>query len=223
MKRKIVLLIAIILSLSLLFTACATKNSDAATVIGEDKAKEAGLAFINLAFEANATDATVELVENPDRTHADGSTERYMFEEAGREYIVKVAPEKGSNDYYYAYVDAVSGVAYRAEQAMSGIDLTEEQQKQAEALGTVDTFDPNALLSAQQDGQAVVSDLMKNRLEKLIPTLRVFPDMIETDSVDFPKVRLEYFVLMENGTIYNLSLCWPTMELVSVQRFNVQS
>lgn len=102
---------------------------------------------------------------------------------------------------------------------MSGIDLTEEQQKQAEALGTVDTFDPNALLPAQQDGQAVVSDLMKNRLEKLVPTLRVFPDMIETDSVDFPKVRLEYYVLMENGTIYNLSLCWPTMELVSVYRF----
>lgn len=219
MKRKIVLLIAIILSLSLLFTACATKNSDVVTVIGEDKAKEAGLAFINLAFEANATDATVELVENPARTHTDGSTARYMFEEPGREYIVKVAPEKGSNDYYYAYVDAVSGVAYRAEQAMSGIDLTEEQQKQAEALGTVDTFDPNALLPAQQDGQAVVSDLMKNRLEKLVPTLRVFPDMIETDSVDFPKAQLEYFVLMENGTIYNLSLCWPTMELVSVYRY----
>ena len=219
MKRKIVLLIAIILSLSLLFTACATKNSDVVTVIGEDKAKEVGLAFINLAFEANATDATVELVENPDRTHADGSTARYMFEEPGREYTIKVAPEKDSNDYYYAYVDAVSGVAYRAEQAMSGIDLTEEQQKQAEALGTVDTFDPNALLPAQQDGQAVVSDLMKNRLEKLVPTLRVFPDMIETDSVDFPKVRLEYYVLMENGTIYNLSLCWPTMELVSVYRF----
>ena len=220
MKKTSVITIICIL---LLFTACATKNSDVGTVIGEDKAKEAGLAFINLAFEANATDATVELVENPARTHMDGSTARYMFEEPGREYIVKVAPEKGSNDYYYAYVDAVSGVAYRAEQAMSGIDLTEEQQKQAEALGTVDTFDPNALLPAQQDGQAVVSDLMKNRLEKLVPTLRVFPDMIETDSVDFPKAQLEYFVLMQNGAIYNLSLCWPTMELISVQRFNVQS
>ena len=217
MKKTSVITIFCIL---LLFTACATKNSEVVTVIGEDKAKEAGLAFINLAFEANATDATMELVENADRIHAGGSTARYMFEEPGREYIVKVAPEKGSNDYYYAYVDAVSGIAYRAEQAMSGIDLTKEQQKQAEALGTVDTFDPNALLPAQQDGKAVVSDLMKNRLEKLVPTLRVFPDMIETDSVDFPKARLEYFVLMENGTIYNLSLCWPTMELVSVQRFN---
>ena len=154
------------------------------------------------------------------RRHADGSTARYIFEEPGRVYKVSVAPEKGSSKYYYAFVDAVTGVVYRAEQAMSGIDLTKEQQKQAEALGTVDTFDPNALMPAQQDGQAVVSDLMKNRLEKLVPTLRVFPDMIETDSVDFPKAQLEYFVLMENGTIYNLSLCWPSMELVSVQRFN---
>lgn len=219
MKRRIVLLFAIVLSFSLGMTACATKNSDVVTVIGEDKAKEAGFAFINLAFKASATDATVELVENQDRIHADGSTARYMFEEPGREYIVKVAPEKGSSKYYYAYVDAVSGVVFHAEQAMSGIDLTEEQQKQAEALGTVDTFDPNTLLPAQQDGKAIVFDLMKTRLEKLVPTLRVFPDMIETDSVDFPKALLEYFVLMENGTIYNLSLCWPTMELVSVQRF----
>ena len=220
MKRKILLLTAITLSFSLLLTACATKNSDVVTVIGEDKAKEAGLALINIAFEANATDATVELVENPDRTHADGSTARYMFEDPGREYIVKVAPEKGSNDYYFAFVDALTGVAFQAERAMSGIDLTEEQQKQAEALGTLDTYDPNSLIPAQQDGQAVVNDLMKTRLEKLVPTLRVFPDMIETDSVDFPKIRLEYFVLMENGTIYNLTLCWPTMELVSVYRYS---
>ena len=94
--------------------------------------------------------------------------------------------------------------------------MTAEQQKQAEALGTLDAYDPNSLIPAQQDGEAVVNDLMKNRLEKLVPTLRVFPDMIETDSVDFPKIRLEYFVLMENGTIYNLTLSWPTMELVSV-------
>lgn len=40
--------------------------------------------------------------------------------------------------------------------------------------------------------------------------------MIETDSVDFPKVLIEYFVLMENGKVYNLALCWPTMELVMV-------
>jgi hypothetical protein len=219
MKRKIVLLFAIILSLSLIFSACATKNSDVVTVVGEDKAKEVGLAFINLAFDTSATDATVELVENPERTHEDGSTARYMFEEPGREYIVKVAPEKGSSKYYYAFVDAVTGIAYRAEQAMSGIDLTEEQQKQAEALGTLDEYDPNSLVPAQQDGELIVNDLMKNRFEKLVPTLRVFPDMIETDSVDFPKVQFEYFVLMENGTIYNLTLCWPTMELVSVYRY----
>ena len=88
--------------------------------------------------------------------------------------------------------------------------------EQADALGTLETFDPNSLLSAQQDAMGIVAEQMENRLEKDVPILRVYPDMIETDSVDFPKVQLEYFVLMEDGKIYNLTLCWPVMELVKV-------
>lgn len=220
MKRKIFLLLAMILSLSLQLAACATKNSDVVTVISEDKAKEAGLALINLAFDVNVTDAEAEYQENPDVTHEGGSKERYIFEEPGRVYLVKVAPEKGGDAYYYASVDAVTGVAYRADKYFYGASLTSEQQKQADALGTLDEFRPDSLLTVQQDATRIVEKLMKDRLEPDVPTLRIFSDMIETDSVDFPRVQLEYFVLMENGTIYNLTLCWPTMELVSVYRYS---
>lgn len=113
-------------------------------------------------------------------------------------------------------MDAVTGFAYRAERLLSGIVLTEEQQKQAETLGTLEEFQPDTLLSAQEDARIIVADLMENRLEKSVPILRMYPDMIESDSVDFPKVMLEYFVIMEDGKVYNLTLCWPTMELVKV-------
>ena len=219
MKRKIFLLLAMILSLSLLLTACATKNSDVVTVISEDKAKEAGLALINLAFDVNVTDAEAEYQENSDVIHEGGSKERYIFEEPGRVYLVKVAPEKGGDAYYYASVDAVTGAAYRAEKYFYGATLTAEQQKQADALGPLEEFHPHSLLTAQQEATGIVDKLMKDRLEPDVPTFRVFPDMIETDSVDFPRVQLEYFVLMENGTFYNLTLCWPTMELTRVYRY----
>lgn len=219
MKRKIVILVAMILSFSVLLTACAQKDNTIVNVIGEDQAKETGLALINLAFDVNVTDAEAEYQENPDVTHADGNKERYIFEEPGRVYLVMVAPEKGGDAYYYASVDAVTGVAYRAEKYFYGATLTAEQQKQADALGPLYEFRPDSLLPAQQEATGIVEKLMKDRLEPDVPTHRTFPDMIETDSVDFPRVRLEYFVLMENGTIYNLTISWPTMELVSVYRY----
>ena len=184
--------------------------------ISEEEAKQAGLALINLAFDANETDALVEYQARVSATNEGGAGEQAFTAEPDRVYVVKAAPGKGETDYYYAEVDAVTGFAFRAERFMSGIVLTDEQQKQADALGTLEEFDPNSLLSAQQDAMGIVVERMENSLEKDVPILRVYPDMIETDSVDFPKVQLEYFVLMENGKIYNVTLCWPAMELMKV-------
>ena len=184
--------------------------------IPEEQAKQAGLALINLAFNAKETDAVVEYQARVSIPNEGGAGEQAFTTEPDRVYVVKTVPAKGETDFYYAEVDAVTGFAFRAERYMSGIVLTEEQQQQADALGTLETFDPNSLLSAQQDAMGIVAEQMENRLEKDVPILRVYPDMIETDSVDFPKVQLEYFVLMEDGKIYNLTLCWPVMELVKV-------
>lgn len=218
MKRKIFLLTAILLllSLSLLLTACGQKEKGIVLAIGEEKGKAAGLALINLAFDVNETEASVEYQARPAATSQDGTTGETVTLEPDRVYVVKAAPENGETEYYYAEVDAVTGFAFRAERLLSGIVLTEEQQKQAETLGTLEEFQPDTLLSAQEDARIIVADLMENRLEKSVPILRMYPDMIESDSVDFPKVMLEYFVIMEDGKVYNLTLCWPTMELVKV-------
>lgn len=216
MKRKILLLTATILSLSLLLSACGKKNPGIVLAVGEEKGKEAGLALINQAFGVNETNATVEYQARAAATFRDGTTGEMVTLEPDRVYVVKTAPEKGENDYYYAEVDAATGIAFRAERNVTGIVLTVEQQKQADALGTLDDFHPDDFLATQEEALTNINDLIRKRLEPNLPLMRVYPDMIETDSVDFPKVLIEYFVLMENGKVYNLALCWPTMELVKV-------
>lgn len=216
MKRKLSLLLVSLLALSLALSACGQKEKGIVLAIGEEKGKAAGLALINLAFDVNETEASVEYQARPAATSQNGTTGETVTLEPDRVYVVKAAPENGETEYYYAEVDAVTGFAFRAERLLSGIVLTEEQQKQAETLGTLEEFQPDTLLSAQQDALTIVADLMENRLEKDVPILRMYPDMIESDSVDFPKVMLEYFVIMEDGKVYNLTLCWPTMELVKV-------
>lgn len=203
-------LLVIIISITLLLSACSPR------IIDEAKAKEAGLALINRAFNANEAEASVEYQARPATFYQDGTTGETVTLEPDRVYVVKTALEKGESDYYYAEVDAVTGVAFRAERYLSGIVLTEEQQKQADALGTLDDFNPDDFILTQQDAVSNIMDIIKERLEPEIPLLRMYPDIIESDSVDFPKVLLEYLVIMEGGKVYDLTLCWPTMELVKV-------
>lgn len=214
MKRKLFLLIAIILFP--LLTACGQKDKGFDLAIGEEKGKAAGLALINQAFDANETEASVEYQARPATFYQDGTTGERVTLEPDRVYVVKAAPEVGETEYYYAEVDAVTGVAFRAERFLSGIVLSEEQQKQAEALGTIELGDLEDFLPVQQDAQTIVADLIEKRFEKDVPVLRMYPDMIEADSEDFLKVLLDYFVIMQDGKDYSLTLCWPTMELVKV-------
>jgi len=213
MKKRI---LVIFVCIALLLTACGQKDNGDALAIGEEAGEAAGLALINRAFDANATEAVVEYEARTVATFKDGITGETVTLEPDRVYVVKVIPAEGESDYYYAEVDAVTGIAFRAERYLSGIVLTEEQQKQADALGTLDDFNPDDFVLTQQDALTNIVDIIEKCLEPEIPLLRVYPDMIESDSVDFPKVLLEYFVLMQNGKIYNIALCWPTMELVQV-------
>lgn len=216
MKRKRFLLSAILLFFSLSLSACGQKNNGVEPAIGDEAGKAAGLALINQAFDVDETEASVEYQARPETFYQDGTTGETVTLEPDRVYVVKTAVEKGESDYYYAEVDAVTGVAFRAERYLSGIVLTEEQQKQADALGTLDDFNPDDFVLTQQDAVSNIMDIIKERLEPEIPLLRVYPDIIESDSVDFPKVLLEYLVIMEGGKVYDLTLCWPTMELVKV-------
>lgn len=210
MKRKLIFCIAMMVSFSLLLAACGQK------LISEDQAKEAGLAMINRVFDVNETEAAVTLEEQPGLSYINGVHAHLGGEDPIKYYTVKVGLLDDGNFLYYAEVNAQTGVAYRVDRNTASISLSEEQRKQADVLGNLDDFHPDSFLNIQNDAMSIVQGLIQTRLEKDVPIFRMYPDMIESDSVDFPKVWLEYIVVMENDTIYTITLCWPSMDIIGV-------
>ncbi|NLI54481.1 MAG: hypothetical protein GX417_09190, partial [Clostridiales bacterium] len=128
MKQKLVLLTAIILTVSLALTAC--KQGD----VGEAKAKEIALDNINRMFQTNQTEATVTREQMgclPDQVGAMATmgnaedTSRWL-------YIVDVPSRDVPN--YQAYVVETTGEVIFLSQAESNITLTNEQKEQAKQL-----------------------------------------------------------------------------------------
>jgi len=212
-KRALIAVVCAMLFLS----ACTPR------LIGEEKAKEAGLALINLAFDLQETEAKAALEERPGLSYINGIQAHLGDEKPIPYYTVKVGLQEDGNPLYYAEVNAATGVAYRAEKCLSTIVLTEEQQKQADALGTLEDFFTEDFSEVQQSSVRTVDGWVHDRLERDVPFLRTVPNIIESDSVSFPLVWMEYYVICVNGTIYNVTLCWPTMEVVGVYLLNRDS
>ncbi|MPM91305.1 hypothetical protein SDC9_138433 [bioreactor metagenome] len=207
MKKRI---IVIVLCVAVMLSGCSPR------LISEARAKEAGLAMINRVFDVNETEAAVTLEEQPGLSDINGVHAHLGGEDPIKYYTVKVGLLDDGNFLYYAEVNAQTGVAYRVDRNTASISLSEEQRKQADVLGNLDDFHPDSFLNIQNDAMSIVQGLIQTRLEKDVPIFRMYPDMIESDSVDFPKVWLEYIVVMENDTIYTITLCWPSMDIIGV-------
>lgn len=211
-KRIFVLFICI----ALLLSSCSP------ALVGEAKAKEIGLAVIQQAFEVDLTDAvvTVEYRERPGETYQQGESIQYGMEEPIRFYEIKVNPDEIGNADYYAEVNAVNGLAYRADKSIALIPRTEEQLAEAAALKPgddlpVENYEVDETGSLQQ-----AEDWVRAHFEPDTPVLRTVPNSSMTDSVDFPLFTVSCFVVFVDGTIYSVDVCWPTMDVTSVYLCN---
>lgn len=189
-------------------------------LIGEEEAKQAALRLINTAFDARATDTEVKYAEHVGESYKKGTVVQYGTEEPKRLYIVTSGVEEDGNYRYYAEVNAVTGVAYRADRNPTTIVLTEEQKKQAAALGTFDDFSSADFSEEQQNSLQLAEQWVRDRLEPDVPFLRTVSNNVQTDNIDFPLVRMDDYVILENGTIYNVTFCWPSMDVIEVSVLN---
>ena len=213
MKKR---LLVIFIGVAVLLSACSPR------LVGEAKAKEAGLAMINQAYGVDLTDAvvSVEYQERAGVTYEDGERIQYGTEEPMRVYVIIINPDDIGNPEYYAEVNAVTGVAYRADKDESLLSLTPEQQAQADAIGDGDDLPVEDFDVDDANALKIGEDWVRAHFEPDIPVLRTVPNSTMTDSVDFPLFFVDGSVIFIDGTIYNVEVCWPAMEITSVYLCN---
>ena len=212
MKKRALLILTCIVLASL--SACSPH------LIREAKAKEAGLAFINKVFNANATEATVDYAEYVVDTRAqDQSAGHNSDAPVMRCYYVTVKDEPTDEVLYYAVVDAISGFAYHAEQsAETLLPLTDEQIKQAEELmklpfGERDMMNRLYELKLPQ----TINDWVSARFEKQSKIRTVeYGKMIE-GLIDSNIVSIDCRVTYENGAVYVIGIILPTKQIFQIE------
>ena len=212
MKQKAHVL-AILLIL-LMLSGCSPR------LVGEAKAKEAGLAFINKVFDVNETEATVTLENRPGLSYVNGIEAHLGDEKPVYFYTIQVNLLADGNYSYYAEVNAVTGVAYRANKNPDTIVLTQEQQKQAKALGSFDDMQNTDTSAYQQEATNASEDWVRQNFERNKPILSVIPNNTLTDNYSFPKMFIDNYVVFIEGTIYNVEWCWPSMDVTGFYMLN---
>ncbi len=189
-------------------------------LVGEAKAKEAGLAFINKVFDVNETEATVTLENRPGLSYVNGIEAHLGDEKPVYFYTIQVNLLADGNYSYYAEVNAVTGVAYRANKNPDTIVLTQEQQKQAKALGSFDDMQNTDTSAYQQEATNASEDWVRQNFERNKPILSVIPNNTLTDNYSFPKMFIDNYVVFIEGTIYNVEWCWPSMDVTGFYMLN---
>lgn len=213
MKKRVIATLIYINCLVLVLSGCAPR------LVGEAKAKEAGLALIQQAYEVDLSDAvvTVEYREIEGVTFEYGQTIRYGTEEPLRFYNIRVNPDdENENADYFATVNALTGVAYRADKSSSLIPRTEQQQAQAAAVGQGDDL-PVEDFEVDDAGAIKLGEgWVRERFESNTPILCNVANSTMTNNVDFPLFFVDFSVVFINGAIYDIEVCWPAMEVIGV-------
>jgi len=206
----------VMICLVLLLFGCSTR------LVGEAKAKEAGLAMIQQAYGADLADAvvTAEYHQGGGVTYEDGEEIHYGTEEPMRFYNIRVNPGEGGSSDYFAVVNAVTGIAYRADKSRSFIPRSAEQLAQAAAIGDGDELPVEDFEVDEAGALQIGEDWVRAHFEPDIPVLRTVPNSTMTDSEDFPLFFVSGFVIFIDGTIYSVEVCWPAMEVIGVYLCN---
>lgn len=209
-KRILIIFLCFIVMLS----ACSPR------LVGEAKAKEAGLAFINKVFDVNETEAVVDYGEySADAQSQDQSAKQNRDVPVMRYYHVTVMKEHTDNVLYDAQVDAISGFVYSAQRfAEAPSPLTDEQIKQAEELvklpyGHREVMNRLYELKLPQ----TINDWMSARFEKQSKIKTVEYGKMKQGLIDENIVSMDCHVMFENGAVYVIGIILPTKQIFQIE------
>lgn len=220
MKRKIAIVLAIALMTTMLFTGCGQRMDENEENIGY------GLDDINQIFHVNETEATLQTVyqdayyyENGIRkpvmaTSGDGSIVQDEF------YLVTVG-ETESNPRYQALFRCDWTSLYYVWQSEQNVVMTAEQTEKANAL-----FAEEKIWGEKHDAAfAELKDACIHWVEENL--MDDDPVLLASEDSDYDKgtitttMKNRYYVVMLDGTIYQIEMQWPAMQVLSLQVINV--
>ncbi len=210
MKRKLILLTAIILAFSLFFTAC--KQGD----ISEAKAKEIALDYINNMFDANETKATVTLEKMECYRDASGAlvttgdgefSERWI-------YFVRVPLATTMVKYEVSILGSTGEVIY-ASHSNVDVRLTDAQKKQAEEFYEETSEWEEKHMAALESLNQACTDWAKVKLGESRPIV------LDANRGEMPGVKQRqfshsYYVVTRDGRVYSVSMQWPSMQVLGI-------
>ena len=216
MKRKIFLLLAIVLTITLLATACVPKN------ISEDEAEKTALAALNKTFDISLTKASVVLMQHPQTKLENDKIVNSKPEKWVEYYSVSVNGEKGGT-LYLAEVDAkTSAVGYITRSADLVVPTSEQAQKAA-SIGTFKEYSADRFTAEQKDAGNVAVKWVQEVMEPESELHHATTQDIYTDKDLFPTLIMETMVVMQSGNAYQVTVCWPAMQIVGVQILHLKS
>ena len=213
MKRKLLIFSAMMISLSLLLSATACKQGD----IGEAKAKEIALHYINTVFHANETEAVVTREKQEWSRDASGALTTGGDGESSERWIYYVSvPLETKMQKYEAVVSASTGEVIYASQGTSNIRLTDAQKKQAEEFYAETSEVEEKHTEALQSLQRACSDWAKANLNESRPIV------LDATRGVMPGLKLRtfgrgYYVVTQEGKVYSVTMEWPSLQVLSIE------
>ena len=213
-KRRTV---ALILSLSgvLLLSACAPKD------IGEAKAKEIGLAYINQVFGVSETNATVTKEQVECFSYQDGAIVSDGDATIATKLIYRVRVAKSESMMLYeTWVIGSSGKPFYSSQNELNIILTDEQKQKASALSAEERSWGEQHTAALAELKDACVKWVKQSIEEDVPVL------LTAETGDYPHATItttfldSFYVVMRNGVIYQVTMQWPSMQVLSIVLVN---
>ena len=212
MKRKAAILGVLILCASLFLTGGKPK------LVSEDAAKEAGLAFINHVFDVNETDAVVTYQEQTGATFLDGTYKVTGEEQPVSIYIVSAAKQKDGQYLYCAHVNAETGIAFAAfRNTMFAPEMTTDQRAtwdKARGNGDANSFDYESMdVDCTQFARKWIP-------EKFELKAGILGCVDCGGSFDQNGTSTTFYVVIRDGTIYNVTLAWPQLTVQNITILN---
>jgi len=210
MKKKLLIIIACFI---VLLSGCSPH------LVGEKKAKEVGLALINLAFDVNETDAVVEYVEYASENSETENAEQKSDAPLSRIYSITVKDNHTGEDLYYAQVSATTGFAYSADRSNETLSpLTDAQLQQSKELSQLPWGEEEMMNRIYESKPAqTVYEWVTARFEKQDQVMGTDDGSMEGAFNGTHRVLMDYLVTFENGAVYVVGITWPTMEITRVE------